>query len=83
MNLQNFPIEKEKKSVIDKILRILIIGFLVMLVILMIDATGVLAQTYEQEYGEWPDSWILKPIAEWYEDKYGEANALEGKGHNR
>ena len=58
---------------IDKILRILIIGFLAMLVVLMIDATGVLAQTYENEYGEWPDSWILKPIAEWYEDKRGSA----------
>ena len=73
MKLQTFPKEKEKKSVIDKILRILIIGFLAMLVVLMIDATGVLAQTYENEYGEWPDSWILKPIAEWYEDKRGSA----------
>lgn len=69
MNLQNFPIEKEKKSVIDKILRILIIGFLAMLIVLMIDATGILAQMYDKEYGEWPESWIVKPIAEWYEDK--------------
>ena len=53
----------------DKILRIVIIGFLVMLVILMIDATGTLAQIYQREYGEWPDSWVVKPIAEWYEDK--------------
>ena len=82
MELQKFSEEKKEKALIDKILRILIVGFLVMLVILMIDATGTLAQIYEKEYGEWPDSWILKPIAEWYEDKYGEANALEGKGHN-
>ena len=54
---------------VDKILRILIIGFLVMIVVLLIDATGVLAQTYEREYGEWPESWILKPIAEWYEER--------------
>ena len=54
---------------IDKILRILIIGFLAMLIVLMIDATGILAQMYDKEYGEWPESWIVKPIAEWYEDK--------------
>lgn len=54
---------------IDKILRILIIGFLVMIVILLVDATGTLAQIYEREYGEWPESWILKPIGEWYETK--------------
>lgn len=69
MNLQTFPTEKKEKNLIDKILRILIIGFLVMLVILMIDATGILAQMYDKEYGEWPESWIVKPIAEWYEDK--------------
>ena len=69
MNLQTFPTEKKEKNVIDKILRILIIGFLVMIVILMVDATGTLAQIYEKEYGEWPESWILKPIGEWYETK--------------
>ena len=68
---------------IDKILRILIIGLLLMVVVLMIDATGTLAQIYEKEYEEWPESWILKPIAEWYEDKHGEADAVESKGDNR
>lgn len=67
--LQTFSEEKKEKKVIDKILRILIIGFLVMIVILLVDATGTLAQIYEREYGEWPDSWILKPIGEWYETK--------------
>lgn len=67
--LQTFPKEKKEKNVIDKILRILIIGFLVMIVILLVDATGTLAQIYEREYGEWPESWILKPIGEWYETK--------------
>ena len=52
---------------IDKILRILIIGLLLMVVVLLIDATGTLAQIYEQEYGTYPDSWIVKPIGEWYE----------------
>lgn len=67
--LQKFSEEKKEKNVIDKILRILIIGLLLMIVVLMIDATGTLAQIYEKEYGEWPDSWIVKPIAEWYETK--------------
>lgn len=68
--LQTFPKEKkEKTKVIDKILRILIIGLLAMIVILLIDATGTLAQIYEREYREWPESWVVKPIAEWYEDK--------------
>ena len=65
--LQTFQEEKKEKNVIDKILRILIIGFLVMIVVLMIDATGTLAQIYEKEYGTYPDSWIVKPIGEWYE----------------
>ena len=69
MKLQTFPIKKEKTKVIDKILRILIVGFLAMIIILLIDATGTLAQMYEREYREWPESWIVKPIAEWYEDK--------------
>ena len=69
MDLQTFKEDKKEKNLIDKILRILIIGFLVMLIVLMIDATGILAQMHENEYGEWPDSWIVKPIAEWYEDK--------------
>lgn len=69
MELQTFPSEKEKPKVIDKILRILIVGLLLMIVVLLIDATGTMAQIYEKEYGEWPESWILKPIAEWYEDK--------------
>ena len=68
---------------IDKILRILIIGLLLMVVVLLIDATGTLAQIYEKEYEEWPESWILKPIAEWYEDKHGEVNAFESKSDNR
>lgn len=67
--LQTFPKEKKEKNLIDKILRILIIGLLLMIVILMVDATGTLAQIYEREYREWPDSWVVKPIAEWYEDK--------------
>ena len=54
---------------IDKIFRIIISGLLVMIVVLLIDATGIMAQMYDNEYGEWPDSWIVKPIAEWYEDK--------------
>lgn len=57
---------------IDKILRTLIVGLLLMIVVLLIDATGTLAQMYEQEYGTYPESWILKPISEWYESKYGE-----------
>lgn len=69
MELQTFPKEENKTTVIDKILRILIIGFMLMLIVLMIDATGTLAQIYEKEYEEWPESWILKPIGEWYEDK--------------
>ena len=69
MELQTFPKEENKTTMIDKILRILIVGFLAMIVVLMIDATGILAQMYENEYGEWPDSWIVKPIAEWYETK--------------
>ena len=83
MELQTFPTERKKTTVIDKILRILIIGLLLMVVVLLIDATGTLAQIYEKEYEEWPESWILKPIAEWYEDKHGEVNALESKGDNR
>ena len=67
--LQKFSEEKKEKNVIDKILRILIVGFLAMIIILLIDATGTLAQMYEQEYEEWPESWIVKPIAEWYETK--------------
>ena len=69
MDLQTFPTEKKEKNLIDKILRILIIGLLLMIVILLIDATGTLAQIHDKEYGEWPESWIVKPIAEWYEDK--------------
>lgn len=69
MELQTFPSEKEKPKVIDTILRILIVGLLLMIVVLLIDATGTLAQIYEKEYEEWPESWILKPIAEWYEGK--------------
>ena len=69
MELQTFPTERKKTTVIDKILRILIIGLLLMVVVLLIDATGTLAQIYEKEYEEWPESWIVKPIAEWYEDK--------------
>lgn len=69
MELQTFSQEENKTTVIDKILRILIIGLLLMVVVLLIDATGTLAQIYEKEYGEWPDSWIVKPIAEWYETK--------------
>ena len=69
MELQTFPSEKEKPKVIDKILRILIVGLMLMIVVLLIDATGTLAQIYEREYGEWPESWILKPIGEWYETK--------------
>lgn len=67
--LQIFPTEKKERNVIDKILRILIIGLMLMIVVLLIDATGTLAQIYEKEYGEWPESWILKPIAEWYDGK--------------
>ena len=66
--LQTFP-EKKEKNLIDKILRILIVGLMLMIVVLLIDATGTLAQIYEREYGEWPESWILKPIGEWYETK--------------
>lgn len=69
MELQTFQEDKKEKNLIDKILRILIIGLLAMIVILLIDATGTLAQIYEREYREWPDSWVVKPIAEWYEDK--------------
>lgn len=70
MELQTFPTEKkEKPKVIDKILKIIIVGLLMMIVVLLIDATGVLAQTYEQAFGEFPDSWILKPISDWYEEK--------------
>lgn len=83
MELQTFQEDKKEKNMLDKILRIFIIGFLVMIVILMVDATGTLAQIYEREYGEWPDSWILKPIAEWYEDRYGETDALESKSNYR
>lgn len=68
MKLEQFREEKKEKVVIDKILRVLIIGLLVMILIMMIDAVGTLAQIHEREYGEWPESWILKPIAEWYED---------------
>ena len=67
MDLQTFPKERKKSTMIDKILRILIIGLLLMVVVLMIDATGTLAQIYEKEYGTYPDSWIVKPIGEWYE----------------
>lgn len=67
--LQTFPQEKKEKNLIDKILRILIIGLMLMIVVLLIDATGTMAQIYEKEYGEWPESWILKPIAEWYDGK--------------
>lgn len=73
--LQTFPTEKKERNLIDKILRILIIGLLVMIVILLIDAVGTLAQIYEQEYQAWPDSWILKPIGEWYEVKKAEVQA--------
>ena len=66
--LQTFTEEKKEKILIDKILRILIIGLLVMIVILLIDATGTLAQIYEKKYQEWPESWVIKPIAEWYEE---------------
>lgn len=67
--LQTFQEEKKEKNLIDKILRILIIGLMLMIVVLLIDATGTLAQIYEKEYEEWPESWILKPIAEWYDGK--------------
>ena len=67
MNLQTFSEERKKSTMIDKILRILIIGLLLMVVVLLIDATGTLAQIYEREYGTYPDSWIVKPIGEWYE----------------
>lgn len=67
--LQTFPKEKKEKNLIDKILRILIVGLMLMIVVLLIDATGTLAQIYEKEYKEWPESWILKPIAEWYDGK--------------
>jgi len=72
MELQTFPREEKKekeKTLIDKILKIIIVGLLMMIVVLLIDATGVLAQTYEQAFGEFPDSWILKPISDWYEEK--------------
>lgn len=54
---------------IDKILRALIVTLLVIIIIMLIDGTGTLAQIYEREYGEWPDSWVIKPIGEWYEAK--------------
>lgn len=66
--LQTFPKEKKEKNLIDKILRILIVGFLVMIVILLVDATGIMAQMYEKKYQKWPESWVVKPIAEWYEE---------------
>lgn len=69
MKLQTFPEEKKETRMIDKILKIIIVGLLMMIVVLLIDATGVLAQTYEQAFGEFPDSWILKPISDWYEEK--------------
>lgn len=68
MELQTFPSEKENPKVIDKILRILIVGFLVMIVILLIDATGILAQLYQNLFDAFPESWILKPIAEWIQE---------------
>lgn len=68
MELQKFSEEKKEKALIEKILRILIIGFLVMIVILLVDATGIMAQMYEKKYQDWPESWIVKPIAEWYEE---------------
>lgn len=69
MELQTFKEDKKEKNLIDKILKIIIVGLLMMIVVLLIDATGVLAQTYEQAFGEFPDSWILKPISDWYEEK--------------
>lgn len=68
MELQTFPEEKKEKNLIDKILRILIVGFLALIVILLIDATGTLAQMYEQTFGEYPESWVIKPIAEWIQE---------------
>lgn len=69
--MMDFPEEKKKKelTVIDKILRILQIGFLAIIIIFIVDCAGTLAQIYEKEYGEWPQSWALKPIGEWYEEK--------------
>ena len=68
MELQTFPKEENKKTMLDKILRILIIGLLAMIVVLLIDATGVLAQLYESLFDEFPESWILKPLCEWLQE---------------
>lgn len=54
---------------IDNILRALIVTLLAIIIIMLIDGTGTLAQMYEREYGEWPESWVVKPITEWYEEK--------------
>lgn len=75
MRYDTFPEMKEDRKTLDKILKIIIIGLLVMIVILLIDAVGTLAQIYEKEYQAWPDSWILKPIGEWYEVKKAEVQA--------
>lgn len=70
--LQTFPQHKKERKMIDKILRALIVTLLVIIIIMLIDGTGTLAQIYEREYGEWPDSWVVKPIGEWYEEKQKE-----------
>lgn len=81
MRYDTFPEMKEGKHNLDKILKIIIIGLLVMILIMMVDAVGTLAQIYEMEYGSWPDSWILKPMAEWYEEHI--ADGISSIGDHR
>lgn len=75
-NYRHFQKKKKEKKVIDKILRTLIVTLLVIIIIMLVDGTGTLAQIYEREYGEWPDSWVIKPIGEWYEEKQKEEEGI-------
>ena len=66
MELQTFKEDKKEKTLIDKILKIFIAGFLAMIVILLVDGTGVLSQFYLEFTGDWPDSWLIVRLVDWY-----------------
>lgn len=56
MELQTFPKEENKTTMISKLFRVLVIILLIVVVAILLDATGILAQAYALEYGKAPES---------------------------
>ena len=56
MELQTFPREENKPTMIGKLFRVLVLVMLVVIIAILLDATNMLAQSYALEYGKAPDS---------------------------